>query len=92
MSSHFNHTHDLISFSKKFNNVKSEIVQYCISHPHALQNTHFIRALLHDSDDSYTLSRSQLRLYKIKNDIILRWKHCLSASTLTTSDIFTLCS
>jgi len=78
-------------FSQKFNTIKSEIIQHCISHPSSLQNFHMINAIL-EFDDSCVPSYSQLHLYKRKNEIILRWKRERSASVLTNSDIRILCS
>ena len=89
--SNLNHLHNLIMFSRKFNTVKSEIIQHCISHPSSLQNYHMINAIL-EFDDSCTPSYSQLYLYKRKNEIIQRWKRFRSASGLTNSDIRILCS
>jgi len=90
--SNLNHLHDLIMFSRKFNSVKSEIIQHCISHPSSLQNYHMINAILDFDESGGASSYSHLVLYKQKNEIIRRWKCFRSASVLTNSDIRILCS
>lgn len=89
--SNFNHSHNLIMFSQKFNTIKSEIIQHCISHPSSLRNYHMMNVIL-DFDESYVPSYSCLHLYKRKNEIIQRWKRERSASVLTNTDIRILCS
>ncbi len=89
-TSHNNHIQDLIFVSKKYVNVKSEIIQHCISNPSALHNSHFINALF-DFDDS-TCTLSPVVLNKKKNMIIQMWIRLQSPLFLTTSDIHILCT
>lgn len=85
-----NHIQDLILVSKKYVNVKSEIILHCLSNQSALHNSHFINALFDFGDSTCTLS--PVVLNKKKNMIIQKWIRLQSPHALTTSDIHILCT